>query len=164
MDSRRLRLLVPLDGSASAERALHWAVKLAQISHMELILFCVALPPRAAVLLAPRVDQAEDYRSEMLELSDEHLHSLSINLREKGVEASCETRSLVALDEAVAELRAHFAREVGDVSLGRAGEDDVDVVVMASHGMTSKSTLKWGSVTEHAHSHVEKPILMIPTR
>ncbi len=98
VSSRRLGVLVPLDGSANAERALRWAETLAEAAHMEIVLLRVALPPRAAVLLAPMVGQADDSGSDRRQLCDEYLRSLSVDLREKGVETKCETRSLEALD------------------------------------------------------------------
>ena len=164
VSSRRLGILVPLDGSASAERALRWAETLAEAAHLEIVLLRAVLPPRAAVLLAPMVGQADDSGSDRRELCDEYLRSLSINLREKGVETRYETPGLDVLDESVAELRAHFTRENGNMILERADQDDIDMVIMASHGMTSQPSVKWGSVTRYVHSQVRKPILMVPVR
>tara|TARA_B100000315_G_scaffold231527_1_gene242903 strand:- start:2261 stop:2656 length:396 start_codon:yes stop_codon:yes gene_type:complete len=131
---------------------------------MELILFRVVLPPRAAVLLAPMAEPAIDLGSDRRLHSEEYLHSLSVGLRENGVETGYETCSAEALDEPIAELRVHFTREVGDIILARAGESDIDLVIMASHGMTSQANVKWGSVTQYLLSHIKKPILMIPVQ
>jgi nucleotide-binding universal stress UspA family protein len=115
-----------LDGSTSAERALQWVKDLAQMTRMELILFRVVLPPRAAVLLAPMSEPANDPGSDRRLLSEEYLRSLSVDLRENGVETGYETRSANTLDESIAALRTHFTREVGNIILERAGEDDID--------------------------------------
>jgi nucleotide-binding universal stress UspA family protein len=153
-----------LDGSASAERALQWVKDLARITPMELILFRVVLPPRAAVLLAPMVEPATDSGCDRRLLSEEYLRSLTVDLRENGVETGYETRNADSLDEPIAELRAHFTREVGDIILARASEGDIDLVIMASHGMTGQANVKWGSVTQYLLSHIKKPILMVPVR
>jgi nucleotide-binding universal stress UspA family protein len=131
---------------------------------MEIILFRVVLPPRAAVLLAPMAVPADGSESDRRLHSEEYLRSLSVGLRENGLEAGYETRNAEALDESIAELRAHFTREVGEIILARAGESDIDLVIMASHGMTGQANVKWGSVTQYLHSHIKKPILMIPVR
>jgi nucleotide-binding universal stress UspA family protein len=109
-------------------------------------------------------EPASDSGSDRRLHSEEYLRSLSVDLRERGVETGYETRSADALDESIAELRAHFTREVGNIILARTGENDIDLVIMASHGMTSHSNVKWGSVTQYLLSHIQKPILMIPVR
>ena len=164
MSSVATRVLVPLDGSVSGERALRWAERLAEAAHLEFVLFRVVLPPRAAVLVAPMVTRAGFSESEMEQPSDEYLRILSIDLREKGLEARYETACLEAAEESVAELRAHFTRQIGDMILSRVEGDDIDFVAMASHGMTSQMSTRWGSVTKYILTHVSKPVLIVPVR
>ncbi len=64
----------------------------------------------------------------------------------------------------MAELRAQFSRAIGDIILERAGQDDIGMVIMASHGARNQPSVKWGSVTRYVHSQVKKPILMVPVR
>jgi hypothetical protein len=109
---------------------------------MKLILFRVVLPPRAAVLLAPLAEPTKESESDWCLHSEEKLGSLLIGLMERGLETSYEARGLEALDESVAELRAHVARAIGDIFLECANEAGIDIVVMASHGWQSSPPQK----------------------
>src|SRR5215216_1811469 len=119
-------LLVPLDGSELAERALHYAVSLAKPGGAKVVLVRVALAPPPATLdgatlehdQAGAIEQAEQYVA---------------NVAEK-------LRTVVPVEMSVRYGRA--ARGIAEAIEQYAP----DAVVMATHGRTGLAHLLMGSV------------------
>lgn len=152
------RVLVPLDGSELAEKALHHArtiaapgaeiILLAAIDPPEYISYSMygtqPLPPQA---VAARTDV--DYPSltrEMTDQTEAYLEQVSGELREAGFNV----RHIV---------------EVGapaDVIIQIAESASADAIVMSTHGRSGLSRWILGSVTNKVLSATPCPVFVIP--
>jgi nucleotide-binding universal stress UspA family protein len=126
------RILVPLDGSEFAERALPPALAIAEVMEAELVLCRVAVPvPRTRELIkAPRLYN---------ELVTAAYREASLYLESLGSKLSYGRLSVVAKSG-----EGGVARQIVD----HAAENDVDLIVMSSHGLSGVSRWVRGSVAE----------------
>jgi nucleotide-binding universal stress UspA family protein len=140
-------ILVPLDGSPLAERALPYAVRIASAmgAQLRLVRACVAAPPvlldsGAAVRVAIAVHAAE-------------LHD-----------------ARRAMDQQVAALRSVGASVDGvvhsgdapDVILGEAQACGADLIVMTTHGRGGLTRALYGSVADAVLRRSTVPVLLVP--
>src|SRR5581483_2983839 len=140
------RILVPLDGSARAERALAVASRLAQASGGSLILLQVVghdhdlwisgLPPRTQVdtPFAPELMQAERYLAQV---------TISPALK------TIPTETVV------------LGGSPAQVILSVASSYQADVIVLCSHGYTGMTRWVMGSVAEKVARHALLPVLVL---
>jgi nucleotide-binding universal stress UspA family protein len=144
------KILLPLDGSERAERALDPAFQLAEQFGGEVILLRVAVPePVLASLpgLSSRpygLYDAELRRDQ--EEAEAYLSALELQRRGAGVPIHTET-----ISGAPAEMIATVAQEKA-----------VDLIVMSTHGRSGVSRLLYGSVAEAVLRGARLPILLIP--
>jgi nucleotide-binding universal stress UspA family protein len=133
-------ILVPLDGSALAERALPYAVTLARASHARLSLV------RAA--LAHTLPGAEPSEAQVavVQRAERELEATAESLRSAGL--TVETH--VYYDEA--------ARAIVDAT-ERQG---VDLVVMSTHGRGGLGRWVYGSVADRVLRRMAAPVLLVP--
>jgi nucleotide-binding universal stress UspA family protein/CheY-like chemotaxis protein len=137
----RNTLMVPLDGSEQAERALPYAVRLAAASGARLALVRVALGPPAGGpdwqrRQLPAVEDARDYLLEVAQRLGEG-------------------------------LQVTTATPYGDAPtmlLQTAAELEVDAIVMATHGRTGLDHLLHGSVAEAVAARSPVPVLLVHAR
>jgi len=143
------KVLVPVDGSNLAECVLPHIETLAQKKMAETIIFLRVIEetripsiggtsaiPTEAWMKVEREHQAE---------TEAYLEDLKNRVKIDGVNLKFET-----MPPGGAEMIAQFARN-----------EDVDLIVMATHGRSGISKLFWGSVTDYVLKHVAKPILII---
>ena len=135
------RILVPTDGSASAENAFDHALDLARTYDAELhVLYAVDVPPGAI---------------------DAGASMLQSNLETEGTEAvelladRAEREGFENVTTAVEPGRVH------EVILNYAEEEDVDLVVMGTHGRTGLDRYLLGSVTEKVVRLSDVPVLTV---
>lgn len=144
------RLLVPLDGSDTAEAAQPPASAVAGAFTAEMLLMWVVptvvtisgeraavsrlMPTAAAVLLDTEAEQAARYLDGMVQ-----------QVRAEGKVAS----AIVARGEPVRTL------------LDAASQRDVDLIVMATHGRSGVSAVWAGSVASRIIAHSTRPVLLI---
>jgi nucleotide-binding universal stress UspA family protein len=133
-------VLVPLDGSALADRALPYAATLARSSHARLVLVRAAL---AHTL--PGVDPTEAQVA-VVERAERELEAAAERLRTEGL--AVETH--VYYDEA--------ARAIVDAAEHAA----VDLVVMSTHGRGGLGRWVYGSVADRVLRRVAAPVLLVP--
>ena len=139
------KILVPLDGSILAERALPHAGEIARATGAEVILLQVV---RAPLGDSPEAGQAEENR---------------------------------AFQDAVAETRAYLGKIVANLSgeynakvrpeilegspaegiLGFAHKEDVDLIIMSTHGRSGVSKLLMGSVAEKVMLTTKRPVMLV---
>lgn len=128
------RILVTLDGSLLAERALEAAALLARTTGAELILMRVVTPVE---LWAPFVEIEPAFEV----AQDRHERESAIYLEEVRDRLLEEEESLnirtVALHGPVAETITDYAHE-----------NDIDLIVISSHGRSGLSRWIYGSVAE----------------
>ncbi|MGH7357667.1 MAG: universal stress protein [Candidatus Rokuibacteriota bacterium] len=131
------RILVPLDGSETAETILPVAEKVAGPLDAEVILLHVIADAQGEFVFPTRV-QAEEY-----------LGSLAERLVDKGIRVRTGIR--------------FGSGSVPAAILAAAGALDADLIAMATRGRTGLKRLLFGSVAEVVLRDAEVPVLMIRT-
>jgi len=136
-----LRILVPLDGSSFAEQILPHVVPLAQRMAAQVLLLTVIEP-----LLIP-VEAGAQPHAYTAESADEILRPVVERLHAAGI--AVETRVLAN------RAAAHAITDV-------AGQDDIDIVAMTTHGRGGLARLVAGSVAQSvAHSGMPAAMLVL---
>jgi len=140
-------ILVPLDSSPLAERALPWAIELARLSGATLGLVTVVDVHQLTASLGL------DYRSEI------------------GVSVEDETRDVARnyLDAKARELRADAVRVTWEVRLGRPADEiiraarttEADLIVMSSHGRGGMRRWAFGSVADDIVRRGYTPVFVV---
>jgi nucleotide-binding universal stress UspA family protein len=132
------RLVVPLDGSELAERALPYATQLAQARDGRLVLVRVALAPPPSGFnweeqQLAAISQAEQYLAEVAEKLNQEVP----------------TETSVPYGKASARI------------VDAVREFEADGVVMATHGRTGPAHLLYGSVAEAVLAASPVPVLLV---
>ncbi len=144
------KILVPLDGSALAERALEPAIRLARQFGGEITLLRVVVPEPVLVALPGLSPRPYDvYDAELRRDQEEagaYLSGLKLQWHGAGVAIHAEV------------LSGTPAEMIVDVAQGRA----VDLIVMSTHGRSGVNRLLYGSVAEAVLRGAHLPILLIP--
>ena len=126
------KILLPLDGSEFAETALEPTVAIAEAMEAEVVLFRVAQPiPRTYALREMR-----DVYDEVVAAAYREAEDYLNNLRAKLPYANISIKHRPGEDG--------VARQILDF----ANENDVDLIVMSSHGYTGVSRWTHGSIAE----------------
>jgi nucleotide-binding universal stress UspA family protein len=143
---RYRKIVVPLDGSGWAKRAVPHAVDLARSNKAELILLHVFKPPASEytdqLALAGQESQLDQFREQM----KQYLVGLRTELREEDVN-----------------VRVQWMEGVGVANLicDYVNEEGVDLVVMSTHGRTGIRQLLFGSITNQVIHGVKVPVLLV---
>ncbi len=140
------KILCPTDFSEPACRAIRAAGELAERFSSELILMHVVGP--VPVMESPTGLAGFDVAAYQQELSDSAESSLRLRL-EKHIPESVNARALVVHGEA--------AHEISRV----ANEEDVDLIVLSTHGESGWRHRIFGSVTEKVIRRAQCPVLTI---
>ena len=138
------KILVPLDGSELAKKALDHAEELAKICGAEIILFQV-IPLMsiygALELVTPIiVDEKQKEAAEM------DLTNLAEEMKTRGHKVT----AVIRIGQQVAAEIIDFAKESG-----------VDLIVMCTHGYSGITLWALGSVARKVLTRAETPILLI---
>ncbi len=139
-----MRILVPLDGSKLSERALEKAEIFAKALQAEIILTRVIENPLAA---APEAGPAVEKKvaGETIDQAQAYLEGAVASLRGKGIAG----RAIVQ------EGLPHSA------ILGLAEKENVDFIVMSTHGRTGLSKMVLGSVAEKVIYTAKRPVMLV---
>ncbi|MGE5818658.1 MAG: universal stress protein [Deltaproteobacteria bacterium] len=140
------RLVVPLDGSELAEKALPRAVELAKKMTLELILLRVYLMPGVAY---PTGNYAPDWKlldQETRERASEYLEGKIRELRNEGLERV----SFRVLEGSAAEKIIEVAQESPE-----------SLIAMSTHGASGVGRWVLGSVTERVVRHSDAAVLVV---
>jgi nucleotide-binding universal stress UspA family protein len=141
------KILVPLDGSARAERILTHVEQMARSFGSKVILLQV-VEPIVTVSSADVFVPATDSFSAKLEQAQVYLNDLKRRLQEKGVDAESRVVGSTIVD-AICEA---------------AELEKVDLIAMASHGRTGAARVFYGSVAAGVLHRVDRPLLIIRSR
>jgi nucleotide-binding universal stress UspA family protein len=138
-------LVVPLDGSQLAERAVPYAIRLAQASHARVVLVQAVLAPPPATLDGTdwernQVDAIAEVRTYLSDMAD------SLSGQVDGVE--------------VATPYGRAAEKI----LETVETSQADCVVMSTHGRTGFDHLLHGSVTEAVLAKCPVPVFVVYAR
>jgi nucleotide-binding universal stress UspA family protein len=139
-----MRLLVTLDGSEFAERVLPYVRASTQLDS-EVLLLSVPPIPEAHELGAV-VDEIQELRAQAEDQACEYLESVARVLREEGIR----TRTLIKGSRPAATI------------LSVAEEEDVDVVMLATHGRGGLERLFMGSVADRIVRNSPCPVFLVP--
>lgn len=146
------KILVPLDGSEFATRALPHAKELGRRYDAELVLFqSVNLQPRYTAAGDPGAMTAVAVIPDSGDLTHE-------------VEAGKRALEGMAGDLRAADLEVHTAVEVGNPAeciVDYAVENKIDLIVMSTHGRTGLARWAFGSVAGKVIHAAKCPVLMI---
>src|SRR5579872_961466 len=138
-------LVVPLDGSPLAERAIPYAIGLAQASHARLVLMQAIMRPPLVSL------EGVDWERQQREAIDEGRQYLATM-----------AESLAGQVSGVM-IATPYGRAV-DKIVETIAEFDADGVVMATHGRTGFAHLLYGSVTEALLARSSVPVFVVYAR
>jgi universal stress protein A len=144
------KVLVPTDFSANSEKALMYAVRLAQRNNSSLILFHVVQPPEFVRQLA------QDYSYESNEATREQCE-LAIRLSKEGLEKlSQAARGSNIKIETLQRLGVPY-EEIVKI----AKESEVDLIVIGTHGYTGLKHFLLGSTVERVVRVAPCPVLVV---
>ncbi len=141
------KILVPLDGSEIANKALDQAEKLARVFDSEIVLFQVV--PFMPIYGSPELVTPLIIDEKQKELAERYLSQLAEDLKMKGFKV----RAVVRTGQQVAVEIIDFAKEEG-----------VDLIVMCTHGRSGISRWVLGSIALKVLTRAETPILLIRSK
>lgn len=143
------RILVPMDGSPTAQRAFDYALAMARESHTELIpLYVVDIPMVAYE--APGFDPSI-VRDALLETGEQLKKETSAAMKRDDVKG---TPRVVEVDKPGANIPERILEE--------AHATHCDLVVMGTHGRRGVKRLMLGSVAERFTRMSCCPVLLVP--
>jgi len=144
---RYRKILVPLDGSGWAQRAIPHACDLARSADAELILLNVFTPPAREYIdqlaIAGQDDQVQRAREQM----KQYLISVRGELRSQNL--TVRTHMIEGADDAARLICDYVASE------------GIDLIVMSTHGRTGISRLLFGSVARDVMECIDVPVLLV---
>jgi nucleotide-binding universal stress UspA family protein len=144
------KILVPLDGSKLAECALPYAQEIAAGNNKEIVLVSVTERIQA---LRPMEDPTQPMEQRLVPEAIGKMERQARNYLNKQVKA----------------LTVKGIKARADVLLGRPAEEiinyvkynEIDLIVMSSHGRSGPSRWAYGSVTEKVFRSSSVPILVV---
>ena len=141
------RILVPLDGSELAKKALDHIEPLAKIFDAEIILFQVV--PFMPIYGSPELVTPLIVDEKQKESAEKSLARLSEELKMRGFKVT----TMVRMGHQVAVEIIDFAKESG-----------VDLIAMCTHGRSGITRWVLGSVAHKVLIRAETPILLIRSK
>jgi nucleotide-binding universal stress UspA family protein len=138
------KILVPLDGSALAERAIRHAREIARGPRSEILLLQAVNLPMPVVPEAVLVNDGK-WLDEAKKEAAWYLEWIAAPLREAGM------RVRTLLDE----------RAPADAILHVAAREEVDLIVMSTHGRGGFSRLLMGSVAESVFRATSRTVMLV---
>lgn len=140
----QMKILVPLDGSKLSERALTQAETIAKALGAEIILTRVIENPLASAPEAgPAVEKT--VAGETIDQARTYLDGIVFDLKGKGIQG----RAVVQEGPPYSAI------------LGLAHKEDVDFIVMSTHGRTGLSKTVMGSVAEKVVYTTKRPVMLV---
>lgn len=144
---RYKKILVPLDGSGWAQRAIPHAVDVARSNDdSEIILLNVFVPPAREFADQLALSRGDDQVQQTRDQMKQYLIGLRTELRDEDVKV----RTHLIEGSAVAHLICDYIQSEG-----------IDLVVMCSHGRTGLARMLFGSVARDVMECISIPVLLI---
>lgn len=148
---RYRRLLVPLDGSSRAESVLRLARRLARTHRAELLLAHV-VPEAELVEIGPPDPEASELRDRLVtrneRVAKEYLDRV---------------RAQLAADDFPVRALALRGGDAGPRLARLIADEEVDLVVLSSHGRSARGDVSLGSVSGYLATHAVVPLLIVRT-
>lgn len=140
-------ILVPLDGSGFSEKALAYALSLADHYHSELTLVQVIMPAQwMSMLEAETPEMVDRIRLANESKATAYMKDKVTSLKERGYVVSAEVRESEPIAEAI---------------LNTAQANGVDMIVMSTHGRSGINRWVFGSVAERVVRYADMPVLLV---
>lgn len=145
-NGRYKKIVVPIDGSGWSERAVPHAAEIARDNDAEIILLHVFRPPASeytdTIALAGQSEQLDHLRQQV----KQKLMAVRNQLRGEGLDC-----------------RVQFIEGAGVANLicDYINSEDVDLVVMSSHGRTGLARYIFGSVAHKVLQEVKVPVMIV---
>ncbi len=139
------KLLIPLDGSEFAERVLPYVRSIDPSFESEILLITIPEVPEA-VTYGVMGGAVEALRDEAEERSRTYLGNVAAALGDEGFNV----RATVAGSEPAATIT-----KISE-------EEDVDLIMMATHGLGGLDRVFVGSVAERLVQHTDRPLFLLP--
>jgi nucleotide-binding universal stress UspA family protein len=146
------KVLLPTDGSETAEKAIAFAARLFENTPCKVTLLSVVEEPVYSAfwsdgLIAPEVlmPPPEELREELDKRAEEMLSESAKPLRDAGLDVQPKIR---------------FGNSAAEV-LQEAEEGDYDMIVMGSHGRGALGGFLLGSVSNRVAHHAKCPVLIV---
>lgn len=137
------KILLPVDGSESSEVAIEMVRKMSASFGAKIYVINVVELRREGA-----IHEAYIYGGDIIKQFQTFSENIIKDISQK----------LEGYDFEAVSVVGHPADEI----LNMANEKDVDVIVMATHGMTAMKRFLVGSVTNYVVHHSKKPVLVIP--
>jgi len=141
------KILVPLDGSDLAKKALDHAEKLGKFFESEILLFQVV--PFMPIYGSPELVTPLIVDEKQKESAEKYLSTLAEGLRQRGFKVT----TIVRTGQQVAVEIIDFAKESG-----------VDLIIMSTHGRSGISRWVLGSIAHKVLIRAEAPTLLIRSK
>lgn len=139
-------ILVPLDGSALAERAVPFAARLAGPAHARLVLVYAGRKLTVSVIHAGGGQALAASPPDVEEVPEVNLNPVLEKLHQRGIPV--ETRISDG--------------EAGHVILATAGDVKADLIAMSTHGRSGLGRWLYGSVADEVMRRSPVPVLLVP--
>lgn len=136
------RIMLTLDRSGLAEQALPHAVAMAKAFKAELALVTVVpvATPDTALEFGAHVNWDEEVREDQ-----EYLRGIIARVQEEGLRVASDL------------LRGDIAEEI----LRYAQDEDVDLIIMSTHGRSGMGRWVYGSIADRVLRHATVPVLLV---
>jgi len=135
------RVLLPLDGSMTAEAIVPFLLEIAGPLDMEITLLQVIVPTPQMGIEAGIVEDIPGLQSK----AEQYLTAVAADLRAQGVRVR---------------LRVRVGQAVGEI-LAAARDAEADLIAMTTHGRGGLGRLLFGSVTEAVLRQAEIPVFVM---
>jgi nucleotide-binding universal stress UspA family protein len=138
------QILIATDGSENAEKAANFGIKIAELSGAKVYaVYVIDITPYYSIPL----DQI--WSKEVYEQLEKMGHEITFSVEKNAKAAGLEAESLV--------LKGDPAERI----LNFAEEQNVDMIVVGSHGIGGFERLVIGSVSEKVVRHAKIPVLVV---
>lgn len=140
------KILIPLDGSSLAEKVLPYATEIAQRFNADLVLVRV-LPPMVVI---PGNHEIFSYRSDLLQSIETeanlYLQKIKNNLTSQGLSVKFDLLE---------------GGPVAEMILEAATDQNVDLIVMSTHGYSGSKRWVYGSVANKVLQQAQCPVFLV---
>ncbi len=137
------KILVPSDFSSASSNAFKYALRFGQQFHAELLLINILEPASSPTFLSVR--GAPAFAEEELSRAEKNLRAWADSARRTGVSANMTVRTGLPAHEIVEAAKEH----------------DVDLVIIATHGLTGWKHFCIGSTAEKVVRAAPCPVLVV---
>lgn len=141
------KILVPLDGSPEAECVIPHVEAIAKTGAKEIELISVVEP--VEIPTRGRIALSEDDIKRMTSDAKQDIKKYLVQVVARLARAGIKAHPVIVMGKPAESLIDYI------------GNNDVDLVIMATHGRSGITRLFWGSVAEKVLRSIETPVLLV---